>query len=65
MNVDYINPFIAAATNVFKTVLDCDIEREQLALKDTNAPSFEVSGVIGLTGKVSGAVVLSVSSPVA
>lgn len=65
MNVEYINPFISAATNVFKTVLGCDIEREQLSLKDTNAPTFEVSGVIGLTGNVSGAVVLSVSSPVA
>ena len=65
MNVSYINPFITATTNVFKTVLDCDIRRERLSLKQTSAPSFEVSGVIGLTGKACGAVVLSVSLPVA
>lgn len=65
MNVNYINPFITAATNVFKTVLDCDIRRQQLSLKQTCAPTFEVSGVISLTGKANGAVALSVSKPVA
>jgi chemotaxis protein CheX len=65
MNVSYINPFITATTNVFKTVLDCEIERQQLSLKESCAPSFEVSGVIGLSGKATGAVVLSVSLPVA
>ena len=65
MNVSYINPFITATTNVFKTVLDCDIERQRLSLKESSAPSFEVSGVIGLSGKAAGAVVLSVSLPVA
>lgn len=65
MNVSYINPFITATTNVFKTVLDCEIERRSLSLKPSYAPSFEVSGMIGLSGKATGAVVLSVSSPVA
>lgn len=65
MNVSYINPFITATANVFETVLDCDIRRERLSLKQSGVPSFEVSGVIGLSGKASGAVVLSVSPPVA
>ena len=65
MNVSYINPFITATTHVFKTVLDCEIERRQLLLKRSNAPSFEVSGVIGLSGRARGAVALSVSLPVA
>ncbi|HUY88140.1 MAG TPA: chemotaxis protein CheX [Pirellulales bacterium] len=65
MNVNYINPFITATTHVFKTVLDCDIRRQHLSLKQTRAPTFEVSGVIGLTGKANGAVALSVSKPLA
>ncbi len=65
MDVAYINPFVDAASNVFKTVLNCPIERRLLSLKKSNAPTYEVSGVIGLSGKATGAVVLSVSAPVA
>ena len=65
MDVNYINPFIQAASNVFKTVLGCDIERSDLMLKDSNTPTFDVSAVIGFTGKANGAVVFSVSSSVA
>jgi chemotaxis protein CheX len=61
----YINPFLAAASTVFKTVLDCDIQRRLLSFKKSDMPSFEISGVIGLSGKAAGAVVLSVSTPVA
>jgi chemotaxis protein CheX len=65
VDVAYINPFIEAASTVFKTVLNCNIERRLLSLKKTHAPTYEVSGVIGLSGKATGAVVLSVSAPVA
>lgn len=65
MDVNYINPFISATTNVFKTALGCDIRRQHLSLKQNCAPTFEVSGVISLTGKANGAVALSVSKPVA
>jgi chemotaxis protein CheX len=65
VDVVYINPFVEAASTVFKTVLNCDIERRLLSLKKTHAPTYEVSGVIGLSGKATGAVVLSVSAPVA
>lgn len=65
MQVEYINPFIRAAANVFDTMLGCTIEREGLALKEHFAPTHEVSAVIGLSGKATGAVVLSLSREVA
>jgi chemotaxis protein CheX len=65
VDVAYINPFIEAASTVFKTVLNCPIERRLLSLKKSNAPTYEISGVIGLSGKATGAVVLSVSAQVA
>ncbi|HWB12806.1 MAG TPA: chemotaxis protein CheX [Pirellulales bacterium] len=65
MDVAYINPFIEAASTVFKTALNCDIERRLITFKKTELPGFEISGVIGLSGKVTGAVVLSVSTPLA
>lgn len=65
MNASDIDPFITATTNVFKTALDCEIERRGVLRNESRAPSFEVSGVIGLSGKAAGAVALSVSPPVA
>jgi chemotaxis protein CheX len=61
----YINPFIEAVGKVFKTVLNCDVERRKLSLKKSDSPSYEISGVIGLSGKTAGVVVLSLSAPVA
>lgn len=65
MQVEYINPFIQSLTNVFRTMLNCELERKSLSLKESHAPTYEVSAVIGLTGKASGAVVLSLSRSVA
>ena len=64
MQVEYINPFIQSLTNVFRTMLNCELERKSLSLKDNTSPTYEVTGVIGLTGKASGAVVLSLSRSV-
>lgn len=65
MQVDYINPFIAAMRHVFKTMLGCELRRGQLELLRRDSPQHEVSGVIGLSGRAVGTVVLSFSKPVA
>lgn len=65
MKVEYINPFISSAVSVFATVLSCDLHRRGLQLKDRLLPEFEVSGIIGLAGRASGTVVLSLSREVA
>jgi chemotaxis protein CheX len=65
MDVNHINPFVKSISNVFNMMLDCSIKRTGLCFKDSNSPSYEVSAVIGLSGKANGSVVLSLSRPVA
>jgi chemotaxis protein CheX len=65
MQVEYINSFISSLDHTFQTMLDCTVVRGQPALKENFSPKFEVSGVIGLSGKAVGTVVLSFSKNVA
>jgi len=69
MRVEYINPFIASLSNAFRTMLDCEVKRVAVFLKDSKSPKYdpphEVSGVIGLSGTAVGTVVLSLSRNVA
>lgn len=59
MNVELVNPFIAATCEVFRTMLSCELTRGQLGLKSDRVPQFEVSGLIGLSGTCQGMVVVS------
>lgn len=65
MRAEHINPFIAAVKNAFRTMLDCEARRGDLALKQDRRPRYYVSGVIGLSGRAVGAVVLNFSEQVA
>ena len=61
MKVEYINSFISSLDHTFRTMLECEVERGQAALKENFSPKYEVSGVIGLSGKAVGTVVVSLS----
>ena len=65
MRVEYINPFITSLCNAFRTMLDCEVERGSITLKDNRSPKYAVSGVVGLSGNAVGTVVLSLSEEVA
>ncbi len=65
MDVKYINPFLNAAIRAFDTMLNCPLTRTELSLKEKNHPTYEFSGIIGLTGKAIGTCVLSLSKQVA
>jgi len=65
MKAEHINPFITSLKNAFRTMLNCDARRGEIMLKDGREPKHEVSGVIGLSGKAVGTVVLSLSLEVA
>ncbi len=65
MRAEYINPFIASVSNAFLTMLDCKLRRGTISLKDHNSPKYEISGIVGLSGKAIGTVVLSLSEAVA
>ncbi|MDR2660225.1 MAG: chemotaxis protein CheX [Spirochaetaceae bacterium] len=62
----YIQPFIDVSKNVFKELLKIDIEAGRPYFSDRDSyPKWDISGVIGLTGEVSGAVVISMKKDLA
>ena len=65
MEAAYIVPLIRATEHVFSTVLQSQVEVQAPSLKSDNAASHDVSGIIGLSGDVTGAIVLSFPMAVA
>ena len=65
MKVEHINPFLSAVTNTFDTMLAADAHRGELALGDPKKRLYPISGLIGLSGRASGMVVLNLSEEVA
>lgn len=65
MKAELINPFLTSLANAFSTMLNCEVQRGPLRLKDGTNPHHEVSGIIGLSGKAIGTVVVSFSKNVA
>jgi chemotaxis protein CheX len=60
MDASIFKPFIASIQNVFATMLQLPVTVHTPKLKDNVAqPTYDVSGVIGLSGEVVGSVVLS------
>jgi chemotaxis protein CheX len=58
MKAECINPFLASTVSTFKTMLGCVLTREAPYVKNGSQPEHEVSGVIGLSGKAQGTVVV-------
>jgi chemotaxis protein CheX len=59
MKAEHINPFLVSMISVFDTMLGCKLLRGNPYVKKVVQPEHEVSGVIGLSGKAKGVVVLS------
>jgi len=59
MDAAYITPFIAAIKNVFSTMLQLDVQIGQPSIKNDVATTYDVSGIIGMSGDVVGSIVLS------
>jgi chemotaxis protein CheX len=63
INAEYVNPFLEAASAVFKSVLNIDLRRGKLIIKDHPQPSQDVAIIIGITGSINGEVVYSLAYP--
>jgi chemotaxis protein CheX len=59
MDATYIVPFVKAVENVFATMVQIQVKVGKPTLTQTNKPQYDVSGIIGMSGDVTGAVVLS------
>lgn len=65
MDVAYINPFIAAARSVFDKMVKVPVSLGKVYLKDHAEPQNVVSACIGISGNVTGCVVIGFPQSVA
>ena len=65
MRVEYINPFVEAAFNVLKEVLDTDVKRGDLYLKSSTMQIKGVAALVGLAGDVEGRVLFDMTKETA
>lgn len=59
MDVSYINPFVIATSACFTTMMSIEIHPEAPGLKRHPYPTYDISGVIGLSGDAQGSISLS------
>ncbi len=59
MDSTYVMPFLNSVQNVFETMLQLPVQVGEPELKRTGDPTYDVSGIIGMSGDVEGNVVLS------
>ncbi|MDR3192754.1 MAG: chemotaxis protein CheX [Treponema sp.] len=65
MRVEYINPFVEAAFGVLKEVLNTDVKRGDLYLKNSSMSIMGVAALVGLAGGVEGRVLFDMTKETA
>lgn len=65
MNVEYINPFIEASQMVLKQVVNLELTLGKVYIKTSPYEGDSVVVIIGVTGKIRGQVILSMSKKTA
>ena len=65
MKAEHIDPFVRSTMAVFSTMCGCELTSGELSLKTSFRPQYEISGVIGLSGKLAGTVVVSLQKDMA
>jgi chemotaxis protein CheX len=61
MRVEYINPFVEASVSVLTEVLEIEVERQEISLKNKAIPVLDVAVIVGLVGQVEGRVLFDMS----
>jgi len=65
MDPAFLVPFISSIQNVFSTMLQLQVTIGDPSLKNDPVPNFDISGIIGMSGDVTGTVVISFPSATA
>ena len=65
MRAEHINPFLKAVVDTFSMMIDCKAVRGEISLSDKSHLQYPISGVIGLSGKAMGTVVINLSEELA
>jgi chemotaxis protein CheX len=61
MDVSFVNPFLKATNDTFKTMIGIEPVMEKPIVKNTAEHHYDVSGVIGLSGEAQGTISISFS----
>lgn len=62
---EFVNPVLRATRDVFEMMLGCTPKRIGLKLKEQTSSQYSVSGVIGITGRYAGTIVVSLPKQMA
>jgi chemotaxis protein CheX len=65
MRVEYINPFVEATFSVLKEVLNTEVKRGDLYLKESSMKIMGVAALVGLAGDVEGRVLFDMTKDTA
>ena len=65
LTADCINPIVTSTITVFRTMAGCELTCGKPYLVGDKKGAHDISGVIGLSGRAIGTVVLSLGEPVA
>ncbi|OEH86207.1 chemotaxis protein CheC [Desulfuribacillus stibiiarsenatis] len=59
MKAEYINPFYTATNDVFRMMLDLDVQRGKIGLVEEMVSSKEANVLLGVTGDLKGSILFS------
>lgn len=59
MDVSYINPFVVSTIETFTKMLNSEAKPGKIQLKNDESHTYDISGVIGLSGEAQGSICLS------
>ena len=62
MRIEYINPFVDSAITILQATVTNDVKRGELTLRKNLTPMLGLAILVGLTGQVTGRVILDLSS---
>jgi len=65
MDVSYVNPFVMSTIETLKKMLNIESSAGKLSLKDSAVHSYDITGVIGLSGEAQGSICLSFPQAIA
>jgi chemotaxis protein CheX len=65
MDVRYLNSFLSAFQEIFDTMINLPITLGKPTIKKSAAPLYAISGIIGMSGSVTGCVVINLSEETA
>jgi chemotaxis protein CheX len=59
MDVSFVNPFLKATNDTFKTMIGVELQMDKPIVKNVAEYHYDVSGVIGISGEAQGTIAIT------